>query len=382
MTERTDQELAQALKDLPPEHQASLTAHGFSPEWLIKQSRLSRSGSRSNTVNGTIEPLASQDLLEVPERGTPRYQELFRRGADALRSGECAMAVLAGGMATRMGGIIKALVPAAYGRTFLELRQQEQATLKNTYGKTPPLFLMTSHATHAGIEETLGRAQDGRDLALFKQGLSVRLTESFEVFRTQSGDPSLHAPGHGDFVDCLRRSELLDRFVNAGGKYLLATNLDNLGGGLDPVLIGMHLESECAVTCEVVDKDDGDRGGIPVRLDGKPVVLEEFRLPESFDPSSVSVFSVNTFGFDAQKLASLDAEWTYFEVKKKVEDRTAIQYERLINEVTFHLKTQYVRVPRTGIESRFLPVKDHDELARRRLDIEALAQARGMVQAT
>lgn len=382
MTDRADQELEQALKGLPADARASLEAHGFSLDWLIEQARLSMSGTRSNTVSGTIEPLASSDLLEVPERGSARYQELFERGADALRSGQCAMAVLAGGMATRMGGVIKALVPAAYGRTFLELRKQEQATLARTYGKTPPLFLMTSHATHSGIEHTLGDALKGIDLALFKQGLAVRLTESFEVFQTESGQPSLYAPGHGDFVDCLRRSELLHRFVDAGGKYLLATNLDNLGGGLDPVLIGMHLESECAVTCEVVDKDDGDRGGIPVRLDGQPVVLEEFRIPENFDPSSVSVFSVNTFGFDAQKLASLDSEWTYFEVKKNVEGRTAIQYERLINEVTFHLKTQYMRVPRTGIDSRFFPVKDHDELARRQSDIEALAKARGMVQAT
>lgn len=382
MTESAEQELAQALKELPPEHRASLSEHGFSPEWLLEQAKLSKSRRRSNTVSGTIEPLSGDDLLEVPESGTPRHRELFERGAEALRSGECAMAVLAGGMATRMGGIIKALVPAAFGRTFLELRQQEQASLAKAFGKTPPLFLMTSHATHAGIEETLGDALTGPNLALFRQGLSVRLTESFEIFQTESGDPSLHAPGHGDFVDCLRRSELLHRFVDGGGKYLLATNLDNLGGGLDPVLIGMHLESECAVTCEVVDKEDGDRGGIPVRLDGKPVVLEEFRIPETFDPSTVSVFSVNTFGFDAEKLVELDTDWTFFEVKKNVEGRTAIQYERLINEVTFHLETQYVRVPRTGVESRFFPVKDHEELGRRQPDIEALAKARGMVQAT
>ena len=382
MTESADLDLKQALKELPPEHQATLTAHGFSPEWLIEQARLSRGRRRTNTVSGTIEPLSGNDLLELPERGTARHQELFERGAEALRSGECAMAVLAGGMATRMGGIIKALVPAAYGRTFLDLRLEEQASLGRTFGKTPPLFLMTSHATHSGIEETLGRALKERELALFRPGLSVRLTESFELFQTESGEPSLHAPGHGDFVDCLRRSELLHRFVDAGGKYLLATNLDNLGGGLDPVLIGMHLESECAVTCEVVDKEDGDRGGIPVRLDGQPVVLEEFRIPESFDPSTVSVFSVNTFGFDAQKLADLDTDWTFFEVKKNVEGRTAIQYERLINEVTFHLETQYVRVPRAGVESRFFPVKDHDELRRRQQDIEALAKARGMVEAT
>lgn len=382
MNTSADEELQRALNELPAAAKHSLEAHGFSRDWLLHQARMSRSGNRSNVVTGEIDPPADSDILDVPEPESPRHKELRERGEEALRSGECGMAVLAGGMATRMGGVIKALVEAAHGKTFLELRQAEQRSLGRIYGKTPPLYLMTSHATHSGIEETLGEALDGPDLALFKQGLSVRLDERLRVFQTESGEPSLHAPGHGDFVDCLRQSELLKRFVDAGGKYLLATNLDNLGGGLDPVLIGMHLESECAVTCEVVDKNEGDRGGIPVRLDKRPVVLEEFRLPESFDPTTVPVFSVNTFGFDAETLLELDAEWTYFEVKKKVEGKTAIQYERLINEVTFHLPTQYVRVPRTGVESRFFPVKDHDELSRRKSDIEALAEARGMVETT
>jgi UTP--glucose-1-phosphate uridylyltransferase len=39
----------------------------------------------------------------------------------------------------------------------------------------------------------------------------------------------------------------------------------------------------------------------------------------------------------------------------------------------------FVRVPRDGVASRFLPVKDHDELARRRDTIRAVAAARGMI---
>src|SRR5690606_36317586 len=131
-----------------------------------------------------------------------------------------------------------------------------------------------------------------------------------------------------------------------------------LGGGLDPVVIGMHLESSCPVTCEVVDKLGSDRGGVPVRLDDRLVVLEEFRIPPEFDPQSVPVFNVNSFAFDAPALLNLDLEWTYFEVSKKADRRTAIQYERLINEVTFSLDTLYLRVPRDVVDSRFIPVKD------------------------
>ena len=39
----------------------------------------------------------------------------------------------------------------------------------------------------------------------------------------------------------------------------------------------------------------------------------------------------------------------------------------------------YARVPRDGAVARFLPVKDYDELAKRRDDIRAVAAARGML---
>lgn len=378
MTGTDDPSLRKSLASLPKDVTALLESHGFSSDWLVGQARLTREGKRSNRVTGRVTPLDARDLLNVPQPGSDEYRKYEAIGVEALKNGQCALAVLAGGMATRMGGVVKALVPAAHGKTFLDLRVAEQATLGRKYGTVPPLWLMTSHATHEGIAQALGQRLDGDRLALFRQGLSVRLDSSGGVFRDDSGAPSLYSPGHGDFVDCLQRSGLLSRFVEAGGKYVLATNLDNLGGGLDPVLIGMHLHARCAVTCEVVDKEEGDRGGIPAQLDERPVVLEEFRLPETFDPKTVSVFSVNNFAFDAEALDRLKMDFTYFEVEKKVDGRPAIQYERLINEVTFQLPTQYVRVPRKGGASRFLPVKDHDELARRKSDLETLAANRGM----
>jgi len=380
MTRATADDLKNSLNELPEEIRSLLATHRFDAAWLLTQAELSRTGARSNIVTGKVAAPADEDVVTLPDSDTAEYKEFQRIGEAALRDGSCALAVLAGGMATRMGGVIKALVPAVFEKTFLELRLQEQKSLGEKYGKVPPLWLMTSHATHQGIEDALGDALKSPHLRLFRQGLSVRLDESGSVFRDDEGQVSLHAPGHGDFPDSLRSAPFFKEFVDGGGKYLLVTNLDNLGGGLDPALIGMHMANDCAVTCEVVDKVGSDRGGIPARLDSRPVVLEEFRIPPSFDPQTVPVFNVNSFAFDAPALLSLEMEWTYFEVKKKVSGRTAIQYERLINEVTFELDTQYLRVPRTGKASRFLPIKDHDELARRQDELKELVQARGMTE--
>jgi UTP--glucose-1-phosphate uridylyltransferase len=109
------------------------------------------------------------------------------------------------------------------------------------------------------------------------------------------------------------------------------------------------------------------------------VVLEEFRLPADFDPDRVPVFATNTFHLDARALLTLNMEWTYFVVEKTVDGRAAVQLERLVNELTRALPTRYLRVPRTGAASRFLPVKDRDELERRQSEIEVVARARGMI---
>ncbi|HVJ95026.1 MAG TPA: hypothetical protein VM580_34845, partial [Labilithrix sp.] len=130
--------------------------------------------------------------------------------------------------------------------------------------------------------------------------------------------------------------------------------------------------------CEVCPKA-GDKGGIPIYAEGKLQVVEEFRLPPTFDPTTVNVFNTNTLLVRAEPLARAPLTWTYFEVEKKVAGRPAIQFERLVQELTAHLPSTYLRVPRDGADSRFLPVKDHDELARRRDDIRRVAEARHML---
>src|SRR5206468_1642881 len=117
-----------------------------------------------------------------------------------------------------------------------------------------------------------------------------------------------------------------------------------------------------------------------VHAEDRLQVLEEFRLPRDFDPTSVRVFNTNTFLVRAEPLAKEPLHWTFFEVEKQVDGKTAIQFERLLQEITAQMETTtYVEVPRDGAASRFLPVKDFDELDRRRADIEVVARARGMV---
>ena len=332
-----------------------------------------------NRVSGSATAPAKGEIQDAPVDGAPGVDRLADLGRAAMSRGELAFVVMAGGMATRMGGVVKALVEATDGKTFLDLRLLENARLSRLAGRPVPLWLMTSDATDGPIREALARAGAPAHVRTFLQGLSLRLTPDGALFRDAHGEPSSHATGHGDLVEAVRRAGLLDTFRKEGGKTVWITNLDNLGATVDAAILGTFLDTSAAVMVEVCDKVAGDKGGIPVHAEGRLQVLEEFRLPRDFDATSVTVFNTNTFLIQADALATTEIAWSWFEVEKKVDGHPVIQFERLLQELTKALPAAYLRVPRDGAAARFLPVKDPEELTRRRPQIEAALRARGIL---
>ncbi len=372
------------LGRLSPKVRESLAAAGFDPERLVSLAATLRgeAGARRETRNriqGDVHAPQPDELLAPPPAGSPEAGRMAELGQAAMARGELAFCVMAGGMATRMGGVVKALVEAIGGKTFLDLRLAENLSASGRAGRPVPLWLMTSQATDGPIREHLSRVNAPAHVATFMQEASLRLTPEGRLFRDKDGEPSTYATGHGDLVDALRRSGHLRAFRKSGGKYVWIANLDNLGATIDAALLGVFITSGADLMVEVCDKAAGDKGGIPVHAQGRLQVLEEFRLPVGFDASTVRVFNTNTFLVRADALETVDIAWNWFEVTKTVDGRTAIQFERLLQELTGALAARYIRVPRHGALSRFLPVKDPDELRRRAADIEAVARARGML---
>src|SRR5262245_27916917 len=199
---------------LPEEFRAVLERHRFNRARLIEQTEQLKQGRYvQNRVQGRGEPPQASDLAELPETGSDEWKRLQAIGLEALRVGHCALIVLAGGMATRMGGGVKALMEALPGKSFLDLRLAELSAIERQVGKAAPLWLMTSYATDKKIRKALGPAVDGERIAVFSQHLSLRITPSGELFYDASGNPSEYAPGHGDLPDALRGSSLISRFV-------------------------------------------------------------------------------------------------------------------------------------------------------------------------
>ncbi|MBW2210617.1 MAG: UTP--glucose-1-phosphate uridylyltransferase [Deltaproteobacteria bacterium] len=225
-------------------------------------------GASQNRITGNVEPPDEGDLQALPPLGGDVRRALAERGEEAMRQGQVAAVILAGGMATRFGGVVKAAVEVLDGESFLELKLRDIAAVAKRADATVPVYLMTSFATDEAIRKMAEALSTERcPIKTFPQFISLRVTPEGELFKDSSGALSSHAPGHGDLTFALRRSGILKAFRDRGGRTLMMSNVDNLTATLDPAVIGAHLESGAALTAEMAPKEPGDKGGAPARVD-------------------------------------------------------------------------------------------------------------------
>jgi UTP--glucose-1-phosphate uridylyltransferase len=358
-----------------PGTQATLDRFGFD-EMLFDTLRTKVAAgvlsAESNVIRGTIEPPTTDDVTPLPAPAEGGYEAARTAGLDALARGEVAQIVLAGGMATRFGGVVKAVLTAVDGKSFLEAKLVQTATLERALDCEVPVALMTSFATDDAVRAHVSERELG-DPLVFHQFVSLRLEASGELFLDEAGQPSLYAPGHGDLFQALRRSGTLDGLRSRGVRVATISNVDNLGARVDPVVVGAHLLGGLPLTCEVARKE-GDMGGAPVRVAGKLRLVEGPCFPDSFDQQLAPVFNTNTALVDIDALdVDYDLSWLY--VQKPVGERVAVQLERLYHEVTAFVPAQYLEVPRRGPRGRFSPIKTPADLERAQGDLRELVSA-------
>lgn len=356
------------LAAIQPATRAILEQYGFDADRFAQLAARVASGDLSETGNIETRPLAPPPpsaIHRLPASDDPAFAQVQAAGMAAVARGQVAMAVLNGGMATRFDNQVKGIVEAVDGRSFLEWKLREAMRVAQAAGGTIPCVVMNSFATDAPTRAFLATLGD-RTAALpeplfFSQAVALRMHPDGTLFRDADGEPSLYGPGHGDFHDSLRASGTLAALRSRGVRYVMLSNVDNLGARIDPAVLGMHIAAGLPMTVEVAAKNPGDVGGAPVQVAGRTVVLEGFRFPPDFDQSQIPVFNCNSFVFD---IDALDADYplTWFYVTKAVRGQPVVQLERLVGELSSFIEAGYIEVPRTGPRGRFFPVKTRADL--------------------
>lgn len=377
----TSEQLAERY-DLQPDTAALLAAHHFDADQFdALRSRFAEGGAdpSRNHVRGDLVVPTGDDLEVFPASDSDRYAELAAVGAAAISAGKVGVVLLAGGMATRFGGGVKALADVLPGVRFVDTKIADLQQLGARLDTRIPMVLMTSFQSDPILAE-LGDQMSTDHVAIetAPQNVGMRVTPEGELFRDETGAVSAYSPGHGDLGDAIRNSGFLNRFIESGGEHLFVTNVDNAAATLDPAMVGLHLEAGRSMTCETVAADQGATGGAPYFLDGHLQIIEAFRVPPDVAAMDIPAVNTNSLIIDAAKLME-GHPLTWFEVSKKVGDVPVMQFERLVGELSAFVPTAMVVVERDGRDGRFQPVKDPAELERRRPQIREILEYRGLL---
>ena len=187
------------MDDLDETTRAALARFRFDTIVLDKlRASLAASGGEAFTgrLTGEVGLPRPGDLTELPPLDSSESRELAKLGSAALTDGQVGVVILAGGMATRFGGVVKAVVDVVPGHSFLQLKLADVGRAAAAAGGKVSVFLLGSHATSDVLRQAVNEvALPGVSIEVLEQSVTLRLTATGELFREQSGRVSPCATG-------------------------------------------------------------------------------------------------------------------------------------------------------------------------------------------
>lgn len=242
--------------------------------------------------NHTSDALPTADrLAPLPvEDGDSLGESAVARGEDALRNGEVAVLLVAGGQGSRLGfDKPKGMFPVGpvSGASLFQIHAEKVFALSRKAGKPVPFLVMTSPATHA---DTVAFFADHRDFGLepgqvtfFQQGTMPALDlETGKLLLEAPGKLFLSPNGHGGTLTALADTGLLADLKARGVRHVFYFQVDNpLVFVADPAFVGRHIAVGSDASSKVVFKDrPEEKVGVLALVDGKCGIVEYSDLPK------------------------------------------------------------------------------------------------------
>jgi UTP--glucose-1-phosphate uridylyltransferase len=300
---------------------------------------------------------------------------------------------LNGGLGTSMGMTgPKSLVEVKDGLTFLDIAARQVLALRESAGARLPLVLMNSFYTrdeslaalarHAGIEA---------DVPLeFVQGRFPKLRADDLRPVSWPANPELEwaPPGHGDLYTSIVTSRMLERLLEAGYRYAVVSNVDNLGATFDDRILAWFARERLPFAMEVAVRTESDRKGGHIarrRATGRLLLRELAQTPEEDTDAFAAIsrhrfFNTNTLWLNLEALDDATAGGVLglpMIVNRKTVDPSdssspeVIQIETAMGAaIEVFEDAAALHVPRR----RFAPVKTTDQLLALRSDAYVLGE--------
>ncbi|NLD46064.1 MAG: hypothetical protein GX660_02535, partial [Clostridiaceae bacterium] len=314
--------------------------------------------SISNNIYATAEEINSitqaSDLATLPPIDSKEYENLFCDGLELLKE-PMAYIILNGGESTRYGvNTIRGLSPAFYlsGNYYsmIELKLRHLSFLVEKYASPvyPVLVnsFFTNHHTMRLLKLNDFYGISGEDVyncvhqvshrvypnegdlvywyeVLREKGLTekeeqltIQYMESMKDWIRKKGAGNIYepegknklytlvSPGHYYSFMSIVTSHTLGRLLQRGVKRLLVSSNDNLLSTVDPAVLAFHNKMGSGTTAEVVPRMY-DKGGAPVCVNGKVVILEDFSFPDQDTLWKTPFFNPITTWIETEALIEL-----------------------------------------------------------------------------
>ncbi|MEJ5357029.1 MAG: UTP--glucose-1-phosphate uridylyltransferase [Desulfobacterales bacterium] len=299
--------------------------------------------------------------------------------------------VLNGGLGTSMGlRGPKSLLPVRPGLTFLAI------ILERARADGSRIALMNSFNTQAETAAALARLAPEPQPLCFLQHRFPKVRRADLRPAVWPADPELewNPPGHGDVYAALFASGTLDRLLAEGVRYALIRNVDNLGAGMKPEILGYFADRGLPFLMEVAEKTPADvKGGHLARRrdDGRLILREAAQCPKAElsafqDIRRYRFFNTNNIWIRLDTLreairgkGGIDLPMIVNPKTLDPRDETSppvYQIETAMGAaISFFEGAAALRVPR----SRFLPVKTCNDLLAVASDCFVISPERGFV---
>lgn len=210
-------------------------------------------------------------------------------GENALRCGEAAALVVAGGQGSRLGfEKPKGLFPVGpvSAASLFQIHAEKVLALGRRFGKPVPFLVMTSPATDADtkayFEEYAFFGLDRADVHFFQQGTMPAMDiKTGRLLLEKPGSLFLSPNGHGGTLTALAETGLLRELRARGVRHVFYFQVDNaLVNICDPAFLGQHIQTESEASSKVVFKErPEEKVGVLALVDGKKAIVEYSDLP-------------------------------------------------------------------------------------------------------
>eukprot|EP00760_Papus_ankaliazontas_P027222 PhM_4_TR3220/c0_g1_i1/m.70979/K00972/UAP1; UDP-N-acetylglucosamine/UDP-N-acetylgalactosamine diphosphorylase len=204
-----------------------------------------------------------KDSVFRPAADQKRTESYRCVGGDLIRQSKCAVCILAGGQASRLGvaypkGMV-VLPDLASGLTLFQLQAQKVLRAQKLFGGTIQFLVMTSRATHDDVVGYFHRngflGLDEGQVHFFTQGMLPCFREDGTILMESKGRVAVAPNGNGGIYHALRDSGVLDKLKAVGTEYVQVYSVDNVLAAIaDPLMYAFTHEQSLDVSAKCTPK--------------------------------------------------------------------------------------------------------------------------------